>query len=105
MKKHYKIGALPLRFPKIDLKMKLTTIFLVVSLFQVHANSYAQKTKLSLNLKNVSIEKVFNEIEEISEFRFMFESGLIDLNKEITLKISKKKITDVPPLLFEGTGL
>lgn len=35
IKKECKSGPLPWRFSKIDLKMKLTTFFLVVSLFQV----------------------------------------------------------------------
>lgn len=48
MKKHLERGPLPWRFPKIDLKTKLTTFFLIVSLFQVQANSYGEKTKLIL---------------------------------------------------------
>ena len=105
MKKHLKNGSLPWRFPKMDLKMKLTTLFLVVSLFQVQANSYAQKTKLSLDLENASIGQVFTEIEEVSEFRFLFESGQIDLDRKISLKVSQKKITDVLPILFANTDV
>lgn len=105
MKKQRKTEPFPWRFPKIDLKMKLTTLFLVVSLFQVHANSYAQKTKLSLDLEHASIVQVFNKIEEISEFRFMFESGQIDLDRKISLEVSERKISDVLVILFEGTNV
>ena len=105
MKNYHKNEPLIWRLPKIDLKMKLTTIFLIVSLFQVHANSYAQKTKLSLDFENANIGRLFNEIEETSEFRFLFESGQIDLDRRITIKVEKKRITDVLPLLFDGTNV
>ena len=49
------------QFPKTGLKVKLTAFLLMVSLFQVQANSYAQKTKLSLDLEGASIGNIFNE--------------------------------------------
>jgi len=53
-------------FPKFDLKMKLTTFLLIVSLFEIQANTYAQSTKLTLEFDNVPVEQVFSEIEAIS---------------------------------------
>ncbi|MEO1011769.1 MAG: TonB-dependent receptor [Bacteroidota bacterium] len=105
MKKHLKSGLPPWHFPKIGLKMKLTTLLLIVSLFQVQANSYAQKTKLSLDLENVRIGQIFQEIEQISEFRFLFETGQVDLDRKTTLKVSKKRIADVLNLLFDNTAI
>jgi len=105
MKKHLKGRLLSLAVPKFNLKMKLTTLFLVVSLFQVHANSYAQKNKISLDLENVTILTIFSEIEDISEFRFLFETGPIDLERKISIKVNNKKIVDILVLLFEGTNV
>ena len=49
-------------FCKFDLKMKLTTLFLIVSLFQIQANnSYLKNTKVSLKLDNVSLEYVLEK--------------------------------------------
>ena len=58
------------RLFKFDLKMKLTTLLIIVSLFKVHANTYSQNKKITLNLKNVTIEQVFDKIESLSDFKF-----------------------------------
>jgi TonB-linked SusC/RagA family outer membrane protein len=100
MKKHHKYKLPRLRLSKIPLKMKLTTLFLVVSMLQVQANSYSQKTKISLDLENVTINTIFSEIEDISEFRFLFETGLIDLERKTSIKVNNKKISQVLSELF-----
>jgi len=43
---------------KFDLKKNLTTIFLIVSIVKMSANTYAENTKISLDLLNVNVEKV-----------------------------------------------
>ena len=91
-------------FPKLDLKMKLTTFLLIVSLFEIQANTYAQGTKLTLEFDNVPVEQVFSEIEAISEFRFLYESAQIDLDRRVTIHIKKRKISEVLALLFDNTN-
>ena len=90
-------------FPKFDLRMKLTTLLLIVSLFEIQANTYAQGTKLTLEFDNVPVGQVFSEIEAISEFRFLYESAQIDLDRKVTLHIKKRKISEVLALLFANT--
>src|SRR5690606_954238 len=92
-------------FPKFDLKMKLTTFLLIVSLFEIQANTYAQGTKLTLEFDNVPVEQVFSEIEAISEFRFLYESAQIDLNRRVSLHLKKRKISEVLDLLFANTNI
>ena len=89
--------------PKISLKMKLTTLLLILSLVKIQASSYSQNTKLSLKLKEVTIEQVFNKIESVSEYRFLFESNQIDLDRKVSLNVDKQKIDNVLNLLFKGT--
>src|SRR5690606_25975207 len=90
---------------KISLTMKLTTIFLIVSLFQGQANSYGQNTKLTLDFNDASVSQIFNEIETVSEFRFLYESGQIDLQRKTSLKINKGKISNILDVLFENTNI
>ena len=47
--------------------MKLTTILLQVSVFSIQANTYSQKVKITCNLENVKITKVFEKIEKDPE--------------------------------------
>lgn len=46
---------------KFDLKMKVTTLLLFITLFNVQANNYAKDTKITLDLENVSVENVLEE--------------------------------------------
>jgi len=80
---------------KFDLKMKLTTLLIIVSLFQIHANSYSQNKKISLDLKDVTIEHVFNEIESLSDFKFLYNHNKIDVNKKVSIKVTKQRISDI----------
>ena len=60
---------------KILRVMRLTLFFLFVSLVQVFAvNTYSQSARLSLNLKNTTIKNVLFDIENKSEFYFLFNS-------------------------------
>lgn len=104
--KKYRSGTVPFRIlPKIDLKLKLTVLLLIVSLFKIQANSYSQGDKFTLDMEKASFEKVFEEIEAISEYRFLFESDQISLDRKVTLKLKNKKITEVLDFLFKDTNI
>src|SRR5690606_27774874 len=104
--KKYLMGTLLFRqIPKIDLRMALTITFLIVSLFQVQANSYKENTKLTLNFDRANISEIFNEIESISEFRFLYESNQIDLHRKVTVKLKNEKISNILKILVKGTDI
>ena len=93
-------------FLKFDLKMKLTTLFLIVSLFQIQANnSYSQNTKVSLKLDNVSLEEVFKKIESLSEFKFLYNNKKINVNKVVSVNAKKEKISDILRSLLSDTNI
>lgn len=105
MKKNITKGlACPSLF-KISLKMKLTTLLLIVSLFEIHANSYSQNTKVSLNLKNATVEQVFREIESKTEFKFLYKNKDVELNRKVSILVKKKNINEVLDELFKGTKI
>ncbi|MEE9361496.1 MAG: TonB-dependent receptor [Cellulophaga sp.] len=105
MKKHVKTRKFIPSQLKYDLKMKLTTLLLIVSLFQIQANtSYGQKTKISLNLQNVSLEKVLLEIESRTEFKFLYNDKEVDYNKKFFIKVNKKTISKILDKLFADTN-
>ena len=106
MKKEFKVRkyvSCPIKF---DLKMKLTTLFLIVSLFQLQANeSYAQKTKVTLALENVSIEKVLEKIESITEFKFIYKDNKVDYQKIVSVNAKREQIEVVLKKLFIGSNI
>ena len=90
---------------KITLRMKLTTFLLIVSLFEIQANSYAQDTKISLDHNQISIGDVFKEIESKSEFKFLYKNKEIDLNRTVSIHVSKGKIHVILERLFKETNI
>jgi TonB-linked SusC/RagA family outer membrane protein len=82
--------------------MKLTTFLLIISIFKIGATNYAQNTKITLNLQNVPIEKVLNEIEEKTDFKFLFNRNDIDVSKIVTVNADKLKVKNILNTIFFG---
>ena len=90
---------------KFDLKMKLTTLLLILTLFQVQANTYSQNTKITLNLENTTVENVFKEIESVSQFSFLYNHKKVDLKRIVSVSGDKKEIGLILELLFKDTDV
>ncbi|WP_282134746.1 TonB-dependent receptor [Seonamhaeicola maritimus] len=87
--------------------MKFTTLFLIVALFQTHANapSNTEDVRVTINLKNVSLDKVLNRIESLTDFKFIYKDDDVDYNKRVTVKANKKSLVKVLDKLFLDTDI
>ncbi|KAB7530250.1 SusC/RagA family TonB-linked outer membrane protein [Flagellimonas olearia] len=92
-------------FPKPSLKMKLTALLVLISLFQIHANSYAQNKRISLDMRQVSVAKVIQEIEHKSDFKFLLNRRDVDLDRTVSIQADKEPIKKILSRLFRGTGV
>lgn len=93
-------------FIKIDLKMRVTLFLLIVSLFQLKANtSYSQKTKLSLQMYEVTVNDVIREIEELSDFKFLYNRKDLDLARIVSVNAAKKRVPTILKNVFKGTDV
>jgi TonB-dependent starch-binding outer membrane protein SusC len=71
--------------------MRNTVLILLISAFQVLATgSYSQTAQLNLNLKNATIKEVLTEIENQSEFYFLYNSELIDVTRKVDISVKRK---------------
>ncbi|MGC8823887.1 MAG: TonB-dependent receptor [Bacteroidales bacterium] len=85
--------------------MRISVFLLIAGLAHAIANNsitYAQSAKISLSLKNVTIEEVLNEIEAQTEFYFLFNQKLIDVNRRVNVEVKNEPIKNVLSQLFEG---
>jgi TonB-linked SusC/RagA family outer membrane protein len=89
---------------KILLTMRLTLFLMVLGVFSAYSASYAQKTKLNLNAKNIQVKDVLNEIENQSEFFFMYDNKQVDVERKVDLEVNSMNIDQVLQKLFEGTA-
>jgi TonB-linked SusC/RagA family outer membrane protein len=81
--------------------MRNAVLIILISAFQVFAtSSYSQTAQLSLNLKDATIKEVLNEIENKSEFYFLYNSELIDVTRKVDIVVKNKKINDILSQLF-----
>ncbi|WP_422080622.1 TonB-dependent receptor [Ulvibacterium sp.] len=85
--------------------MKLTFLLTVVSLIQIQANTYAQNKKITLDLENVTVREVIDEIESLSDYKFLLNRKDVDLNRTVSIKVKKKPIATVLSRLFRGTDV
>ena len=85
--------------------MRLTTLFLIVFSLNISATVYSQNTKLSLDVRNQSIKEVLYLIENQSDFRFIYESGKINLDKKVSIQAKGQTVETVLKRLFEQEGV
>jgi len=91
---------------KIFKIMKNVLLLMMITVFQVYAaEGYSQNTKLTLNLDNVTVGNVLEEIENHSEFYFLFNAKLIDIEREVSISIEDQRISNILASLFSGTGV
>lgn len=91
---------------KIFKLMRNTLLLIFITVFQAYGNDmYSQNTKLSLNLKDVSVANVLEKIESNSEFYFLYNAKLIDVKRNVSISVEDKKISEILSSLFSGTGV
>lgn len=84
--------------------MRLSAFFLFLFLSQVWAGAgYSQQTKLSLKMKDARIIEVLDKIEDNSEFYFLFNQKLIDVDRKVDVDVNKKTVHKILNELFEDT--
>ncbi|MDO6604439.1 TonB-dependent receptor [Arenibacter palladensis] len=105
MKKKLMVGKAFKVFPpsKMFLIMKLFVLIICLSSFAaIPASSYSQDTKLSLSVANTSIKQVLTEIEENSEFYFVYNNNLVNVERKVSLDVNKWKISKILDAIFEN---
>ena len=86
---------------KIWMTMKLTTFLLIFTLTHMMASeTYSQATKLTLQLRDVTVKEVLNQIEEKSEFFFLYNSKLVNVNRKVNVDAKNERIDDLLSSLF-----
>ncbi|WP_430971619.1 SusC/RagA family TonB-linked outer membrane protein [Sunxiuqinia rutila] len=86
--------------------MRLTLGLLFVLVLQGWAvDSYSQKTSLNLDMKDAGIVEILNEIENQTDFYFLFNYEQMNANKKMNVKLSNANIESTLDYLLKETGL
>ncbi len=87
---------------KILRKMKLTAALLLAVCLQVSASGFSQK--VTLNIKNSSLEKVFREIRKQSGFLFLYKTDDLKKVGRVNLQVNNMEVTEVLTKALATTG-
>lgn len=85
--------------------MRLTILLLFGLIMTVSANSYAQKTKLDINMSNTSIRDLFGFIEANSEFVFLYRNDDFNVNKKVVLNLKDATINQILDEALRGENV
>jgi TonB-linked SusC/RagA family outer membrane protein len=91
---------------KIWMTMKLTMALFFLAITQMVASeAYSQSTKMTLQLSDASVKEVLNRIEEKSEFFFLYNSKLVDVDRKVNVDAKNQKIDEILSNLFGNTDV
>ena len=91
---------------KILMCMKLTCMILLLAIFQSFAGiTYSQTATLSLKMENSSIKNVLLNIEEQTEFYFLYSSKMIDSDRKVSIQMKNVRVNDILDEIFKGSDI
>ena len=84
----------------------LTSVLLLAFMMPGYVSgSYAQEMKLTLSLKDVTLKKALQEIEQQSEYTFVYNDAMVDVQQIVSVKVNNASISKLLDALFEKTGI
>jgi len=88
---------------KLLLKMKLTALLILVAALHVGATGHAQRVTISV--KNASIENVFKEIRKQTGYQFLYNNQMLDKAKKVSITISDATLNEALDICFANQPL
>lgn len=106
MKKRQQSRALPWvsALTKIALLMKLAFIIILATCLQVSANGYSQETKLTLDLREVSIGKALRTIERKTDYKFVYSSNFFPADLTVSVQVKNTPVPEILSMILDKTG-
>ena len=75
--------------------VKLTLLMLTVALFNISAETYAQSTRINLEMTNSTVKEVLKGIEERSEFTFFYNDNVVNTAQKVSIHAENEKIEEI----------
>ncbi|NQU80917.1 MAG: TonB-dependent receptor [Bacteroidetes bacterium] len=86
--------------------MKISVFLFLTGIISIYAgNSYSQTTRLSLDLRETTVGEVLTNIENQSEFYFLYSNKLVDVNRKVSLRAKNKPVSNILDHLFADTDI
>ena len=81
--------------------MKITLLLILISTLNLLATgTYSQTARVSLRLNQTSLKQALKEIERSSEFYFLYNNELIDVERKVDIDANNEQINTILDRLF-----
>ena len=94
---------------KSILTIKLIALVLLFPIFRTFALNdykvYGEDIQFTFKMENVPMKKVLRSIEEQTEFSFVYNSKLVDVDQKVNIDVSGQNIDEVLNQLFADTNI
>lgn len=93
--------------PKITRAMRLTCLLLILSVSMTWASqsSYAQSTRLSVNISERSIADVLDIIEQQTDLKFFYNSKIVKVDKKVSVNVKDENVFAILDRILGNTGI
>ncbi|MGV8096122.1 MAG: TonB-dependent receptor [Mangrovibacterium sp.] len=86
--------------------MKLIGLLIcIVGLTGSYGSVYSQHTRLNLKVQDMTVKDILKQIEEQSEYSFMYNSSQIDVNRKVDLNIENGSVEEILNAIFSGENM
>ena len=86
------------------MKITFASLFIFITgLFATEASS--QVAKVSINSENIKIQALINQIEQQTDYLFIYNKNEVDLNRKVTVKAENKPVAEVLQNIFDNTDI
>ncbi|WBL23009.1 SusC/RagA family TonB-linked outer membrane protein [Zunongwangia sp. HRR-M8] len=92
-------------WPKFNYTLKLSLITILFSVLSVQAKASSQSVKISIDEHQISLKKLFNKIERITDYSFLYHVGDIDLSQKVDVEAKDEPLEDILTEVFSATGI
>ncbi|MDR1330641.1 MAG: TonB-dependent receptor [Tannerella sp.] len=91
---------------KVPLALRITLLLSICFVLQARAETaYSQSKRISLDLQNVTVEEALYIIEERSEFYFLYNSRLVDVDRKVNVKARDQLVFSILDGMFASTDV
>lgn len=87
------------------MKHKFPYLLFFLLLFSCFASVYGQERTITLNLSKVPLNTALKEIEKQTSMSVVYNTNDVDINRLISIKVSRESLNNVMNQLFKGTGI
>ena len=85
--------------------MRLFLLLISLGITAGNMNPLMGQTKINIDVKGISIEEFFEEIQGSSDYMFFYKDDVLNTNKKVSIKLNEANIIKILDKAFSKTNL